>query len=77
MSTFRRNLTSSTMNMWLELCSLVDAVSLSEEVDQIQWNFASSGKYAVQSLYAVIIHGRVKICTFYLAYYSSFKSSVF
>jgi len=51
MLTLRRSMSSSTMNLWLELLSLM---ALSEEEDQILWNFTSSGKYTVQSLYTVI-----------------------
>jgi len=46
-----RSMSSSTMNLWWELLSLM---ALSEEEDQILWNFTSSGKYTVQSLYTVI-----------------------
>ena len=56
MLTFRRCVSTSTMNLWLELCSLLESVSLSEEEDQILWHYTSSGKYSVQSLYAVINH---------------------
>ena len=42
------------MNLWWELLSLLDEVSLSEEEDHIVWNYTSSGRYEVQSLYAVI-----------------------
>ena len=56
MLTFRRCVSTSTMNLWLELCSLLESVSLSEEEDQILWHYTSSGKYSVQSLYNVINH---------------------
>jgi hypothetical protein len=48
--TFRRNVSSSTMDLWWHLCGLMEDVCLSEEEDQIMWHFTSSGKYAV-SLY--------------------------
>jgi hypothetical protein len=51
MLTLRRSMSSSTMNLWWELLSLM---ALSKEEDQILWNFTSSGKYTVQSLYDVI-----------------------
>lgn len=54
MLTFRRNVSEDLMNMWWELCSLVEDISLTSEEDQIRRNFTSNGKYAVQSLYAVI-----------------------
>jgi hypothetical protein len=53
MLTLRRSMSSSTMNLWWELLSLM---ALSEEEDQILWNFTSSGKYTVQSLYVMINH---------------------
>jgi hypothetical protein len=42
--------------MWWELSSLVEGISLSDEEEQIMWNFTSTGTYAVQSLYEVINH---------------------
>jgi hypothetical protein len=59
MLTFRRSASDKIMNMWWELSSLVEGISLSDEEDQIMWNFTSTGKYAVQSLYATINHKRV------------------
>ena len=56
MLTFRRSVSTSTTNLWLELFSFVESVSLSEEEDQILWHFTSTGKNSVQSLYAVIHH---------------------
>jgi mannosylglycoprotein endo-beta-mannosidase len=56
MLTFRRCVSPSTINLWLELCSLLEPISLSEEEDQILWHYTSSGKYSVQSLYAMINH---------------------
>jgi hypothetical protein len=53
---FRRSASDRIMNMWWELSSLVEGISLPDEEDQIMWNFTSTGKYAVQSLYAVINH---------------------
>jgi len=44
------------MNLWWELCNLVESASLSEEEDHILWSFTSTGKYSVQSLYAVVNH---------------------
>lgn len=35
------------MNMWLELCSLVEETSLNDEEDQILWSYSSHGTYAV------------------------------
>ena len=51
---FRRNMFEALMNMWLELCSLVEETSLNDEADQILWSYSSHGTYSMQSLYAVI-----------------------
>lgn len=52
--TFRRNVSENLMNMWWDLYSMIEGVSLTDEDDQIIWSFTSHGKYSVQSLYAVI-----------------------
>jgi hypothetical protein len=56
MLTFRRSVSSRLMNLWFELTSIIESVSLTEEDDHIMWSYTSSGKYSVQSLYAVINH---------------------
>jgi hypothetical protein len=40
--------------MWLELCSLVESVSLSDEEDELVWQHQSSGVYSSHSLYSII-----------------------
>ena len=47
------DVSANTMNLWWELCNLVESTSLSEEEDHIIWSFTSTGKYSVQSLYGV------------------------
>jgi hypothetical protein len=42
------------MEQWLELMQIASSVQYTEEEDSIIWQFASSGKYSVQSLYAVV-----------------------
>lgn len=42
------------MNLWWELVGLVISIDLSDEEDSIIWTYNSSGKYTVQSLYAVV-----------------------
>jgi len=54
MLTFRRTVSEQGMNLWWELVNLMSEVTLSEEEDQIIWAYSSSGKYSVQSLYAVV-----------------------
>lgn len=51
---FRKDVSEALMNMWLELCSLVENTSLNNEEDQILWSYSTHGTYSVQSLYAVI-----------------------
>lgn len=54
--TFRRAVSENLMNMWYDLLSIVENLTLQEENDQIIWSFSSNGNYSVQSLYAVINH---------------------
>jgi hypothetical protein len=44
------------MLQWDELCSIAESITLTNEEDQILWNFNSNEKFSVQSLYAVISH---------------------
>ena len=44
------------MNMWYDLLSIAETINLHDETDQIMWSFSSTGKFSVQSLYAVINH---------------------
>lgn len=54
--TFRRSVSENLMNLWYELLSIVENLTLRDSSDQILWSFSSNGKYSVQSLYAVINH---------------------
>jgi hypothetical protein len=40
--------------MWLELIQIVSVVEFTDDEDSIIWQYESSGKFSVQSLYAVI-----------------------
>lgn len=51
--TFRRTVSKHIKNLWWELFSLIDGLSLSHE-DQIIWSYTSLGKYTVQTLYVVV-----------------------
>jgi len=53
---FRRNVSERLMNMWEELRTAVQSIRMNDEEDQILWSYSSTGKYSVQSLYAVINH---------------------
>jgi hypothetical protein len=52
--TFRRTIDSNTMDLWYEMLQLVISVQFIKEEDDIIWQYISSGKYYVQSLYAVV-----------------------
>jgi len=54
MLTFRRSVSEQLMNLWWELVDVMSEVTLSEEEDLMIWTYNSSGKYSVQSLYAVV-----------------------
>jgi hypothetical protein len=51
---FRRTVDSRTMGFWFEVVQIASELQFSEEEDAIIWQFASSGKYSVQTLYAII-----------------------
>jgi hypothetical protein len=44
------------MGRWEELKAAVQSIALNNEEDQILWTYSSSGKYSVQSLYAIVNH---------------------
>jgi hypothetical protein len=52
--TFRRTVSQTLMNQWYELLDICSSISYSSEKDAIIWHFHSTGKYSVQSLYAVV-----------------------
>jgi hypothetical protein len=52
--TFRRTVDNRLMNQWHELVQIASNVQFNDEDDSIIWKFNSSGKYSVQSLYAII-----------------------
>jgi hypothetical protein len=52
--TFKRIVDSRTMKFWYEVLQIAICIVFSEEEDAIIWQFISSGRYSVQSLYAVI-----------------------
>jgi len=60
MLSFTRSVGENLMNMWFDLLGIMEEVCLSNEADQIIWSFCSTGKFSVQSLYAVINHHGVK-----------------
>jgi hypothetical protein len=42
------------MNMWHELVQIASSISFTGEEDAIVWQFNSSGRYSIQSLYAIV-----------------------
>jgi hypothetical protein len=59
--TFRRTVDNRLMRQWEELTQIAESLSLREdEEDAIIWQFESSGRFSVHSLYAVINHRGIK-----------------
>jgi hypothetical protein len=52
--TFRRSISESLYQSWLEVVELVATVQFTEEADEMVWQFSSSGIYSSQSLYRII-----------------------
>lgn len=52
--TFRRNMSETLYQSWLDIVELVSIIRFSEEEDELVWQFTSSGIYSSQSLYRVI-----------------------
>jgi len=53
---FRRSVSERLMLMWDDLRAMIEGMVLNEEDDHILWNYSSSGKYSVRSLYAIVNH---------------------
>jgi hypothetical protein len=58
--TFRRTVNERLMQQWLEPKQIVEDVHFEEENDCIIWQYSSSGKYSMQTLYAVINNNGVR-----------------
>jgi hypothetical protein len=58
--TFRRTVDSRTMALWQEILQIASDIQFRDEEDTIIWQFASSGKFSVQTMYAVINDRGVK-----------------
>jgi hypothetical protein len=52
--TFRRTISSDVMAQWLEVLQIAESLVFSDAEDAIIWQYSSSGKYAVQTLYAIV-----------------------
>jgi uncharacterized protein (DUF2235 family) len=57
---FRRDVSESLYQSWLELVELVSTVQLTDEEDEMVWQFTSKGIYSSQSLYKVISFRGIK-----------------
>jgi hypothetical protein len=52
--TFRRTVSEDLYQAWLEVVELASTVTLTNEEDEMIWQFTSSGVYSSQSLYKII-----------------------
>jgi hypothetical protein len=52
--TFKRIVNQRLWNQWLELIQISTSIHLTDDKDSIIWQFNSSDRYSVQSLYAVV-----------------------
>jgi hypothetical protein len=48
------------MLLWQELLQIASELSFSEDVDQLMWQFSSTGRYLVQTLYAIVNYRGVR-----------------
>jgi hypothetical protein len=60
MLSFTKTVSENLINLWFDLVGIMEEVSLTDEPDHIIWSFSFTGKYSVQSLYAVINNHGVK-----------------
>jgi hypothetical protein len=58
--TFRRTVDNRLMQQWIEIMQIANSIQFGEENDAIIWKFNSTGKYSVQSLYAVVNERGIK-----------------
>jgi hypothetical protein len=54
--TFMRTVNQRLWNQWLELIQISTSIHLTDDKDLIIWQFNSSGRYSVQSLYVVVFN---------------------
>jgi hypothetical protein len=57
--TFRRCVDIRLFQLWEEVVSIAESISLTMDEDEMVWQFQSSGSYSTQSLYRVINFRRV------------------
>ena len=51
---FRRRVSNRLMLSWLDLVSIAESITFTEDCDSIFWAFDGSGKFSVQSMYRTI-----------------------
>jgi hypothetical protein len=51
---FKRTVDSRLMQLWYELLQIAGDIHFTDESDAIIWQFNSSGRYSIQSLYVVV-----------------------
>jgi hypothetical protein len=57
--TFRRTFSNEMMQIWQELCTVVEDIRLGDESDTLVWCYTKFGTYTTQSFYAVINYGGI------------------
>jgi hypothetical protein len=57
---FRRTVNTNVMNQWLEVVQIAESLNFSNTKDAIIWQYNSTEKYYVQTLYAVMNERGVK-----------------
>jgi hypothetical protein len=62
--TFRRNFSEALYQSWLEIVELVSTIELTEEEDEMVWQYTSKGTYSSQSLYKIKISEGLNKCMF-------------
>jgi hypothetical protein len=52
--TFRRNISETLYQSWLEIVELASTIQLTDDEDEMVWQFTLKGVYSSQSLYKII-----------------------
>ena len=59
---FRRDVSPRLMNQWLDLVSIAESISFSDDCDSIIWAFDGSNKFSVQAIYKKIASEAFSMC---------------
>jgi hypothetical protein len=57
---FRKTVDSATMEQWYEILQIASTIQFSKEEETIVWQYHSSVKYFVQTLYAIVNNRGIK-----------------